>query len=158
VRESDFPLRVAWPLFLLNTINDFVEEDTGYISSFRTGAVWNIPVASAADAATLELPGGEKRVIPVKDGRAVFLGQHAGFYKISTGPAAEETSMFAANLSDVAESTIRPREQLMVDGRAAGEVSELKIGVRREVWIYLLIAALLVTTLEWLTFHRRITV
>ncbi|HTN85988.1 MAG TPA: VWA domain-containing protein, partial [Sorangium sp.] len=40
VRESDFPLRIAWPLFLLNAINNFVEEDTSYISSFRTGAVW----------------------------------------------------------------------------------------------------------------------
>ena len=158
VRESDFPLRVAWPLFLLNTINDFVEEDTSYISSFRTGTVWNIPVASSAQEATLELPGGDKRTIPVKDGRAVFLGQHAGFYKISTGPAAEETSMFAANLSDLRESSIKPHDKLQVDGRTAGEVGEFKIGVRREMWIYLLLAVLAVTTLEWLTFHRRITV
>jgi len=158
VRESDFPMRIAWPLFLLNTINDFVEEDTSYISSFRTGSVWNVPVASAADTATLELPNGEKRTVPVKDGRAVFLGQLAGFYKVSTGPSAEETSMFAANLSDPLESTIAPHDKLEVDGRLAGEVGEFKIGVRREMWIYLLLAVLAVTTLEWLTFHRRITV
>jgi hypothetical protein len=158
VRESDLPMRAAWPLFLLNTINDFVEEDTSYISSFRTGTVWNIPVSSAAASATLELPNGEKRTIPVKDGRAVYLGQHAGFYKVSTGPSAEEASMFAANLSDVAESTIAPHDTLEVDGRAAGAVGEFKIGVRREVWIYLLLAVLAVTTLEWLTYHRRITV
>lgn len=158
VRESDLPMRIAWPLFLLNTIDDFVEEDTSYISSFRTGTVWNVPVSSAADTATLELPSGEKRTVPVKDGRAVFLGQQAGFYTISTGPSAEESSMFAANLSDPLESTIAPREKLTVDGHAAGEVGEFKIGVRREMWIYLLVAVLLVTTLEWLTFHRRITV
>ncbi len=157
-RESDFPMRIAWPLFLLNTINDFVEEDVSYISSFRTGTVWNIPVSSAAETATLELPSGEKRTVPVKDGRAVYLGQLAGFYKISTGPAAEETSMFAANLSDPLESTIAPHDKLEVDGREAGEVGEFKIGVRREMWVYLLVAVLLVTTLEWLTFHRRITV
>jgi hypothetical protein len=158
VRESDLPLRMAWPLFLLNTINDFVEEDTSYISSFRTGTVWSIPVSSAADSATLELPGGEKRTVPVKDGRAVFLGQQAGFYKISTGPSAEETSMFAANLSDPHESSIAPADKLTVDGRVAGEVGEFKIGVRRETWIYLLLAVLIVTTFEWLTYHRRITV
>ena len=28
-RNSDFVLRVAWPLFVLNTINTFIEEDTG---------------------------------------------------------------------------------------------------------------------------------
>lgn len=158
VRDSDLPLRVAWPLFLLNTINDFVEEDTSYISSFRTGTVWNIPASSAAETATLELPTGEKRTIPVKDGRAVFLGQRAGFYKISTGPSAEETSMFAANLSDVVESSIKPAPSLAIDGRAATPVGEFKVGVRREVWIYLLLAVLVLTTLEWLTYHRRITV
>ncbi|MEO5727509.1 MAG: VWA domain-containing protein [Byssovorax sp.] len=162
VRESDFPLRIAWPLFLLNTINDFVEEDVGYISSFRTGTVWSIPASSAAETATLELPDGTKRSVPIKDGRAVFLGQEAGFYKISTGTTqaggAEDVTMFAANLADPQESAIAVRERLEVDGRVAGEVGEFKIGVRREMWVYLLLAVLLVTTLEWLTFHRRVTV
>jgi hypothetical protein len=162
VRESDFPLRIAWPLFLLNTINEFVEEDVGYISSFRTGTVWSIPASSASESATLELPDGSKRSVPIKDGRAVFLGQEAGFYKISTGSAqpgaAEDVTMFAANLADPEESAIAPHAKLEVDGRDAGEVSEFKIGVRREMWVYLLLAVLLVTTLEWLTFHRRVTV
>jgi hypothetical protein len=120
--------------------------------------VWNVPVSSAADTATLTLPNGEKRVVPVKDGRAVFLGQLAGFYTIATGTAAEDTSMFAANLSDPLESTIAPHAELTVDGRLAGDPGEFKIGVRREMWIYLLLAVLAVTTVEWLTFHRRITV
>ena len=165
IRESDLPLRVAWPLFLLNTINDFVEEDVSYISSFRTGIVWNIPAPSAAEQATLELPDGSKRVVPIKDGRAVFLGQHAGFYKLVTGDAATasagtsaEVTTFAANLIDPEESAIKPEPELKVDGRAAGPASEFKIGVRREVWIYLLLAALIVTTIEWLTYHRRVTV
>ena len=44
------------------------------------------------------------------------------------------------------------------DGKAAGPVGEFKIGVRREMWVYLLLAVLLVTTFEWLTYHRRVTV
>ena len=159
IRESDFPLRIAWPLFLLNTINDFVEEDTGYISSFRTGAVWHIPASSAAETATLTQPDGTARVVPIKDGRAVFLGQQAGFYTLSVGPEeSAEKSMFAANLSAPDESAIAPRPELLVDGRAAGSVGEFKIGVRRELWVYLLAAVLIVTAIEWLTFHRRVTV
>ncbi|HSN97225.1 MAG TPA: VWA domain-containing protein [Candidatus Nanopelagicales bacterium] len=159
IRESDLPLRISWPLLLLNTINDFVEEDTGYISSFRTGAVWHIPAPSAAESGTLELPDGSKRVVPIKDGRAVFLGQHAGFYSLSVGPeGSEEKSMFAANLSAPAESAITPVPELAVHGRPAGAVGEFKIGVRRELWVYLLAAVLLVTALEWLTYHRRVTV
>ncbi len=55
-RDSDMVLRVAWPLFVLNTINDFIEEDTSYVSSFTTGNVWNIPAPSGPEIATLEGP------------------------------------------------------------------------------------------------------
>lgn len=159
IRESDFPLRIAWPLFLLNAINNFVEEDTSYISSFRTGAVWHVPASSAAETATLEAPDGTQRIVPIKDGRAVFLGQRAGFYTLRVGAAgAEETSMFAANLSAPEESAIAPVAELKVDGRSAGPVGEFKLGVRRELWVYLLAAVLVVTAIEWLTYHRRVTV
>jgi Ca-activated chloride channel homolog len=159
IRDSDLPLRIAWPVLLLNTINDFVEEDTSYLSSFRTGTVWNIPAPSSADSGTLEMPDGSKRKVPIKDGRAVFLGQNAGFYKLTTGiPGAEETSMFAANLADLAESNITARQELTIDGKPAGPVSEFKIGVRREIWVYLLIAVIIVTAIEWATYHRRVTV
>ena len=163
VRESDFALRIAWPLFLLNTINDFVEEDTGYISSFRTGTVWQIPAPSSVETATLELPDGSKRVVPVKEGRAVFLGQLAGFYKLTVGAVggpngAAETTTFAANLSDPSESSIAPADRLEVDGHAAGGVEGFTIGVRRELWVYLLAAVLVLTAIEWFTYHRRVTV
>jgi len=37
--ESDLPLRTAWPLFLLDTINWFDDEDASYLSSFRTASL-----------------------------------------------------------------------------------------------------------------------
>ncbi len=157
IRESDLPLRISGPLLLLNIINDFLEEDASYLSSFRTGDVWRIPAPSGIKKATLELPDGGTRVVPIKDGRAIFLGQHAGFYKLTTGDDAE-VSMFAANLSDPAESAIAPVAELMVGGKKADEVSGFEIGVRRELWVYLLAAVLLVTALEWLSYHRRVTV
>lgn len=159
IRESDLPLRIAWPILLLNTINEFVEEDVGYISSFKTGEVWHVPAPSAVDTAALELPGGGTRNVPVKDGRAVFQGRLAGFYKlIAKGAGGDETQMFAGNLSDVRESSIQPVKELSVDGKTAGAVGEFRIGVRREIWGYLLLAVIAVTAIEWLTYHRRITV
>jgi hypothetical protein len=84
-------------------------------------------------------------------------GQLAGFYQLRFGDGGEETS-FAANLSDPVESNVEPAKELAVGGKEAGEVSGFEVGVRRELWIYLLIAVLLVTALEWLTYHRRVTV
>lgn len=154
-RESDIVLRIAWPLLLLNTINDFVEEDARYLSSFRTGDVWKIPAPSGATMVKIEGPGGLRREVPVHDGRAVLLGERAGFYKAT----AEGVDFdFAANLSDLTESTIAPAPEIKIDGKPAGEVAGFTIGIRREIWIYLLAIAVLLSTLEWLTYHRRLTV
>jgi hypothetical protein len=170
-RESDLPLRVAWPLLLLNSINFFTDEDSQYISSFRTGDVWRVPVVTQTGQAKLKGPSGADVVVPVHEGRAVYLGQRAGFYELSgsegedksTSPKdlpAEQTTTaaFAANLLDADESSIEAAKELVVDGKRAGTLSGFQIGVRREVWIYLLLAALLLTAVEWITYHRRITV
>jgi hypothetical protein len=159
VRESDLPLRVSWPLLVLNVLDDFLEEDTRYISSFRTGEVWSIPAPSAAQTARLRLPSGEEQVVPVKDGRAVFLGQTAGFYTLTAGEGTDaEQTMFAANMSDPVESEIKPASELRVGQRTAGAPGGFRAGVRKEIWVYLLALGLLLTALEWLTYHRRVTV
>jgi hypothetical protein len=142
VRDSDLPLRVAWPLFVMNVIAHFIDEDTGYISSFRTGEVWSIPAAASDKTATLTLPDGAKRLIPVKDGRAVFLGQDAGLYGLELG---EERTSFAANLSDPAESAIKPSDELRVGETRAGELEGFTVGARRELWVYFLFAVLAVS-------------
>jgi len=166
LRESDLTLRVAWPLLLLNTINWFSDDDATYLSSFRTGDVWRIPVAGDLEEASLKLPDGLVRQVPVHEGRAVYLGQRAGFYELSPRPrlgdapdrAIGPTTAFAANLLDAEESAITPRDALVVDGKPAGPLEGFHVGVRREIWIYLLIAAALLTVLEWATYHRRLTV
>ena len=172
-RDSDLPLRVAWPLLLLNSINWFTDEDSQYISSFRTGDVWRVPVVSNSGQARLKVPGGGDVLVPVHEGRAVYLGEKAGFYELSgtegsdpmasavAGPGAGPvvtTGAFAANLLDAEESAIEPVKELVIDGKKAGTLGGFQIGVRRELWIYLLLAALLLTFIEWITYHRRITV
>lgn len=111
-------------------------------------------------------PTGAERPIPVDDGRAVFFGQHAGFYTLKSAPtadgaaseAAPYSTEFAANLADPVESQILPQKELKVGPTIAGEISGFSIGVRREFWSYLLLAVVAISAIEWLTFHRRVTV
>src|SRR5262249_35149037 len=119
------------------------------------GDVWRLPVDASFAQASLKLPDGSSEPVPVHEGRAVVLGERAGFYELSAG---EQTSTFAANLLDATESTIAPQTRLVVDGKGAGVVEGFHAGVRREVWIYLLLAAALLSVLEWATYHRRVTV
>lgn len=158
-RDSDMVLRVAWPLFVLNTINDFIEEDTSYVSSFTTGNVWSIPAPTGPETASLKGPDGKTHTIPVKEGRAVYLGDQAGFYELTVQAEPEPvTSMFAANLSNVEESRITPVDKLELGGKPVAAPLGFDPGMRREIWLYLLIAAAIVSTIEWITYHRRLTV
>ncbi len=154
-RRSDIVLRVAWPLFLLNVINELVEEDTRYISSFSTGEVWKIPAPSGLSSLEVTTPSGAVARVAVQEGRAALLGQRAGVYQVRA-PGVE--TAFAANLSSVDESTISPPAELVVDSKPSGPPSAFTVGVRRELWLYLLAAAVLLSLLEWLTYHRRVTV
>ncbi|MDH5493329.1 MAG: VWA domain-containing protein, partial [Myxococcales bacterium] len=79
-----------------------------------------------------------------------------GFYTLR-GAGGEET-VFAANLGSEVESTLEPVEQLRVGDLRAGSTSRAEAGLRREIWLYLVLFALLVLTLEWFTYHRRWTV
>lgn len=155
VRESDFPLLVSWPVLLINAIDWFAGEDPAYLSSFRTGESWRIPVPAGVDRATIETPAGQRLTVPVFEGRAVLLGTQAGFYRLHAG---EDHRLVAGNLSDPNESRCAPRRTLSVNGTRATPPREGRAGVRRELWLYLVAGALVILLIEWGTYHRRVTV
>lgn len=157
-RDSDLVLRIAWPLFVLNSINAFIEEDTGYVSSFRTGEVWRVAVPGSLAAVNLIEPGGAKHVVPVSEGRAVFRGDLAGFYKLSGGSDEAVLGEFAANLSDLDESRIAPKRELVLGGKKASAVTIAPVSLESDLWVYLLLAVIAVSVVEWITYHRRVTV
>ena len=126
-----------------------VDAMTTLTSTSDTGDVWRIPVAGDSPTAQLTFPGGVTQPVPVHEGRAVHLGTRAGFYDL-TLPTGTKTS-FAANLLDGTESAIAPMPELIVDGQRATALEGFQVGVRREIWIYLLIAVLILTaTSRWL--------
>ncbi len=152
-RDSDLVLRIAWPLFVLNTINAFVEEDTGYVSSFRTGDVWHIAVPGSLNTVNLLEPAAPNTPSRSATGARCFRGELAGFYKLSGGADDAPLGEFAANLSDLDESRIAPQKELILGGKKADAVSVAAVSLHSEVWIYLLLAVLVVSLIEWVTYH-----
>lgn len=156
-RNSDFVLRVAWPVFLLNAVNTFAQEDVRYLSSFRTGEVWHIPAPADAEFATLRTPSGAELTVPVKNGFATTFGEHAGFYEL-LDERRTVVHTFAANLSNLQESRIEPRVELALGAHQATAIEGFSKGARREIWTLLLLAVLGISLLEWFSYHRRVTV
>jgi hypothetical protein len=157
-RKSDLVLRVTWPLFLLNTINYFVEEDTSYVSSFRTGEVWQIPAPGTGEMAWLTLPDGSRSRLALENGKATYLGLNAGVYELKVENDTRPALRFAANLSDLDESHIAPVAKLELGTGIATEVHGFEARARHQIWGYLVILVLVASALEWVSYHRRVTV
>ncbi len=157
-RNSDFVLRPAWPLFVLGTIDAFVAEETGYLSAYRTGKSFRIPAPSDVETAELITPRGDRVTVPVKDGRASYFGDQAGYYKLRISGEQPSEHEFAANLADVSESQIRPRPELDLGGRRTSLAVAGTPGVRHRFWAYLVLGVIAVSCIEWWTYHRRVTV
>lgn len=156
-RKSDMVLRVAWPLFILNSIQFVTDRDGDDYLAYRTGRVWQMAVPSGHSNVTLTGPGDLRRPLVVRNGVASFFGQAAGFYELR-GASNETVSKFAANFVDPLESTLDVRRELTLGSVTATPPSGFSPGLKRELWAAILLVVVLVSVIEWFTFHRRVTV
>jgi hypothetical protein len=167
LRQSDLPLRVAFPLLLMNTLDWFAGEVDEDLGSRRTGQIWRIPlsrVSSGAGAtsrallnsANLLLPDGELLTTPVSEGYALHYGQRVGFYELSRPDGVPQR--FAGNLSDPTESAALLRGELRAGNATLRPPEAGERALRRVLWPYLLLAVLALLALEWWSYHRRWTV
>ncbi|MCC6749808.1 MAG: VWA domain-containing protein [Deltaproteobacteria bacterium] len=161
IKRSDLPLRVAFPMLVVNTFNWFSGDTEGLVTTYRTGESWRVSLAALGSAAELPAqaqvtdPAGETRSTPIQQGAVVIYGRRAGVYTIAVG---DKTMRVAGNLADATESDIRPQRTLALGGQTLERPRGFSGGLRREIWIYLLLAAVALTFLEWHTYNRRVTV
>src|SRR5439155_1151489 len=142
-RHSDLPLRVAFPVLLINALDWFAGSDAGLVTSYAT---WRLPVPAGATELWVRAPDGGRTRAPVHDGRASYVATRAGFYTLEADGAPER--LVAANLADAHESNIAPKSQSSADGRQLTAPEIGRVGVRRELWGYLVFAALLLAMIE----------
>jgi hypothetical protein len=156
LKRSDLPLRVAFPVLLINALDWFAGADSGLVASYATGRPWRVPVLGNATGLTVRAPDGGRTRAPVRDGRASYVAMRAGFYEVESAGAANRT--VAVNLANAEESSIAPKPQLAVAGRALAPPEMGRIGVRRQLWLYFVVFALVLAFVEWWTYNRRVTV
>jgi hypothetical protein len=155
---TDLTLRVAFPLLLVNTLDWFAGSSTELITTYTTGQRQRVPLDGAPDVreATVTGPDGATRPAPVVDGVATFYADQVGFYALAApGVAGLE---LAANLSSPGESAIAPVTRLALGEKELAAPEAFAVTRTRTLWAYLVLAALLLLVVEWVTYHRRITV
>ena len=155
VQASDLPLRVAWPVFLLNALDWFTREDASLLEAYRTGEAWFVPLGDRGDVSVgVRAPSGAERAVRGVDGFAGIVGDEVGFWTLELG---ERTWTIAGNLASSSESSIAP--QLSAWGQESDAAFEDHARVTsQDPWTLLVLAAIGILLLEWLTWNRRWTV
>lgn len=154
--RTDLPLRVAWPVMLLNAVGWLTEGrsgiDQGHV--IQAGRPWSLRTDATADQVSVLGPNGEPRSFVLEDRRLrVQDTLTQGIYRARIG--AQRLS-FAANLSSPVESAIAPRPRLDLGAGPEGEQErQASLAGGQEIWRWLLIGALLVLIAEGAVWARR---
>jgi hypothetical protein len=156
IKESDLPLRVAFPVMLIDALDWFAGGDAALTASYATGHALHLLAPAGAKELEIRGPDGTLTRAPVHDGRARLFAPRVGYYDVRA--AGQAPTLLAANLADAAESRIQPHATLTVDGQTLAAPEIGRVGVRRELWSYLVALALVIAVIEWWTYNRRVTV
>lgn len=155
--NTDWPLRVSFPVFVLNAVAYLSEAESGNIASVRPGQSVPLRTTGADEGLTVRTPDGRTIALAPERGQGVPFGgtDEPGIYIVEEGGT--PTRRFAVNLFDASESDIAVRDTVQigydeVTGQAAWE------GRRVELWKPLLLAVLVILCLEWYIYNRRVYV
>ncbi|HZP80455.1 MAG TPA: BatA and WFA domain-containing protein [Chthonomonadaceae bacterium] len=157
LNESQFPLRVAFPIFLSNSVHWLgTGDEDSELGQIATGSPITIPAPPGLGALTVTKPNGGKRELRVGErGGAVFDETDAvGLY---TAEGKGFSYPFAANLASASESDITPHRTLTITANPTASAGR-RVPDNRELLPWLILLALVVLGVEWWAFHRRVYV
>ncbi|MBL0213455.1 MAG: VWA domain-containing protein [Myxococcales bacterium] len=160
---TDLPMRVAFPMLLVNTLDWFAGDTTDLLTTYATGERQRVPLDGVVGATEAEVKGPDGVVThtPVIDGLATFYGNRVGYYdlaaKTTEGKVLAQIEL-AANLASTTESDIAPSTELTLGGKKLLAPEAFAITRSQKLWIYLILFAMGLIIVEWVTYHRRITV
>ena len=163
---TDLPMRVAFPMLLVNALDWFAGDQTDLLTTYPTGTRERVPLDGVVGATEADVrgPDGQLTHTPVIDGLATFYGARVGYYDLAA--KAPDGSVLArielaANLASPEESDIAPSAKLTLGGPGGKQLAEpeaFAISHSQKLWIYLIVLAAGLILVEWITYHRRITV
>lgn len=154
--ESDWPLRLSFPLFIANAMQWLGGRDQALAGDqVATGDVYSFAPEKGVKEVSILIPGGDTVVLPVGSERRLLFGgtERVGLYAVSQPEHPDR--FFAANLLDANETSNAPKASFKLGDKTVTGVKE-PVEANREVWHWLAMAGLALLMGEWYIYHRRV--
>jgi von Willebrand factor type A domain/Aerotolerance regulator N-terminal len=155
VHESDFPLRVGFPVLVENLTEWMLPPSVPARSFHPDEAVTIVPEPGASSIGVVR-PDGSRRALP-PGAVATFAGTDLlGVYTVEqTVSGKVDRSWFAVDLFSDATSRLKPVDQLTLPpARAFAPGVQVVGGGQVPLWPWIALVGLGLLTAEWLAFHR----
>lgn len=167
-RQSDLPMRSAFPMLVDNLLRWFEQREAGFVASVPLGAHRELALADLGlppegiTRVEVRGPEGPASTLPVERGRFRLRALVPGFYSVTAldGPPAGSSVEVAVNQASVDASDLHDRLDALAlpdaaQAPAAAEPAPLGQG---PLWTLVMLAAAVLVALEWASYHRRVTV
>ncbi len=147
--QSDWPLRLSFPIFIANTIRWFkmIRNQNNILS----GEVISVGVDEKEVELRIVKPDGSKYEITTSEDLLFTETNRLGIYQIYEKD--QLTRQVAVNLLSLDESNILPAKEVKIEGENIAS-TEWK-PMNQEIWRYLLLGGFFILMLEWYVYNRR---
>ena len=156
LRESDLPLQIAFPILFAELVRYLAPAQAVDDIELQPGRPLSFNLGSEVTQVIVTSPSGRVYHLEPSASGFTFTGTgELGLYLLEySGTSTPGRDQFAVNLFEPGESSIRPAEAVSIGGDVISETTSGEIGLR-ELWPWLILAALLILLLEWWIDHRR---
>ena len=150
LEDSNFPLHPGFPIFLTNTLGWLMDEQ---VALARAPGQIEVPLAMAA---VTDLEGSDVATWPLTN-RTVFMADQPGLYTVAQ---ADRRLRVAVNLASTARTSVNDSGFTSdeITSAASTALADTEMGPSEELWMAFLLLALFLVVVEWVTYHRRLTV
>ncbi len=158
VTDSDLPLRIAFPLLVHNAVQWLAGGDAALGRPLRAGEVLALRAGESMSREPITSIAGGTASAPAARVEAIFAPARNGFYLRRDASGAE--SWIAVNTFDDNTSNLSRQATSIARPAGSGEPAiSHRVGFFRAwpPWVYLAGAALFLSALEWMLYHRRRT-
>lgn len=165
-RQSDLPMRVAFPLLVANTVDYFARTSAGFVAALSVGASREVALAdlgmASRDCTVVRVtdPIGHIHALAVQQGRFRMRATLPGIHQIEAldGEAAGSVAEIAINAADLQASNLVPLIESvdeLDEVQRAGPVPPPVPIDQGPLWTLIILIVAVLSAAEWASYQRR---